>query len=127
MTVCQASRGPWLVNSPALLTQPGGLAPQVPTPRIQGLHFPQQCVTPLPQFLGCAGELVVSRAAVPREKKHPLAQQRRSLLQLSIERAPVELRHPQVTENHVIALPLERREGMPAIARRCHYVPVPRQ
>jgi hypothetical protein len=51
MIGCQASRGPWVVHSPALLPQPGGLAPHVPTPRRQGLHFPHQCVTPLPQCL----------------------------------------------------------------------------
>jgi hypothetical protein len=57
MIGCQASRGPWVVHRPAWLPQPGGLAPHVPTPCRQGLHFPHQCVTPLPQCLGGAREL----------------------------------------------------------------------
>jgi hypothetical protein len=56
MIGCQASRGPWVVHSPALLPQPGSLAPHVPTPRRQGLHFLHQCMTPLPQCLGYTGE-----------------------------------------------------------------------
>jgi hypothetical protein len=46
------------------------------------------------------------------------------LLQLGIEGAPVELGHAQVTQDHVIRLRLERSQGVPAIARRRHHVPV---
>ena len=156
----QASRGQWLVNGPDLLTQQRGLALQAPTSPIQGLHFTQQRVTPLPQFLRFAGELlrprgtpehllhrmpehrdrawfvqpwtatlrqkrlVVVRAAIPSEKNHPLAQRGRPLLQVGIERTPIELGHPQVTQDHVIALRLERRQGLASIARRRHDVPV---
>jgi hypothetical protein len=66
---------------------------------------------------------VVRRAAVPREKNHPLAQRRRPLLHLGIEGASVELGHAQVTEDDVIALRLERGEGMPPIPRRGHHSP----
>jgi hypothetical protein len=69
--------------------------------------------------------LVVSRAAISSEKNHPLAERRRPLPQVGIERASVQLGHPQVTQDHVIVLRLELREGVPSIARRLDHVPVP--
>lgn len=69
--------------------------------------------------------LMLRRAAIPSEKNHPRAERRRPLPQVGIERPPVELGHPQVTQDHVIALPLERGEGVPAIRRRLHDVAVP--
>jgi hypothetical protein len=69
--------------------------------------------------------LVVGRAARPGERNHPLAQRGSLLPQAGIERAPVALGHPQVTQHHVIARRLERGAGVPAIARGLHHRAVP--
>jgi hypothetical protein len=141
MTTREASRGQRLVSAPDLRAPPGSLAPlpqclacagalrcrrgtpehllnNVPQCR-DGARFTQPWAATLRQK-----RLVIGCGAIPREKHHPLAQRGRSLLQLGIEGAPVELGHAQVTQDHVIGLRLERSQGVPAIARRCHHVPV---
>jgi hypothetical protein len=63
----------------------------------------------------------------PGEKDDPRAQRGRVLPQQRIERAPIELGHPQVRQDHIIALSLELGEGVTPIARRRHAVAVPVQ
>jgi len=41
-----------------------------------------------------------------------------------IEGGAIQLRHPQVTHNHVIGLRLELGQGVPAIARRADDVAI---
>jgi hypothetical protein len=43
---------------------------------------------------------------------------------VGIKRAPIQFGHPQVTQDHVIALPLEHRESVSAIARRLDHIAV---
>jgi len=44
-----------------------------------------------------------------------------------IEGGAIQLRHPQVTHNHVIGLRLELGQGLPAIARRADDVAIAAQ
>jgi hypothetical protein len=68
--------------------------------------------------------LVLSLITHPGEKDDPLAQRGRVLPQQRLERAPIELGHPQVRQDYVIALSLEPGEGVTPMARRRHPVAV---
>jgi hypothetical protein len=64
---------------------------------------------------------------IPREKNDPLAQGRILPREDGIEGRAIQLRHPQVTQNHVIVLLLELGQSVTAIGRRGHAVAIAAQ
>jgi len=64
---------------------------------------------------------------IPCEKNHPLAQGRILTRQDGIEGWPIQVRHMQVTHNHVIGSLLELGEGVTAIARRVDAIAIAAQ
>jgi hypothetical protein len=64
---------------------------------------------------------------ITREKNDPLAQSRILPREDVIEGWAIQLRHPQVTQNHVIVLRLELGQGVTAIARRADEVAIAAQ
>jgi hypothetical protein len=64
---------------------------------------------------------------ITREKNDSLAQGRILPRKNVIEGGAIQLRHPQVTQNHVIVLRLELGQGVTAIARRADAVAIAAQ
>jgi hypothetical protein len=61
------------------------------------------------------------------EKNDPLAQGRILPCQEGVEGWPIQVRHMQITHNHVIVPFLELGEGLMAIARRADAIAIPAQ